>query len=1299
MRNGRSSRSRLSRPRHELLQRIAAFRPGDHLCLLYDTPQEQFAVVVPFIRDGLAKGHRCLYIVDDRTAEEVVAALRRAGVDVDAEMRRGAFELLTKREAYLKSGRFDPPRMIGVLRKSTRDALARGFTALRATGEMTWALGREPGVDRLIEYEARLNDFFPDSAALGICQYNRRRFPPEIVREVLLTHPIAIVGGRVCRNIYFEPAAAVLGRQTEAKRVDWMLHQLRETADATDELARRADTIRESRRRLALHVRRTPVGVIEWDPRFRVRAWNPAATRVFGYRATEAIGRPAELIVPPQGRAHVDQIWHALLERRGGRRETVVNRTKDGRVLACEWTSTTLVDQAGKVTGVATLVQDVTEARRAEEALRRSEAGLKEAQRIGHFGSWELDLPSGEQRWSDEVFRILEADPGTRGPSVEVFMDAVHPEDRDRFQRAYSGTLKSGMPYDLTHRLLMPDGRVKYVHGQGATYRDAAGKPVRSVGVLLDITEQQRAELEIRRLNRLYRVLTQTNEMLLRAETPQALLQEACRIAVEVGSVSMAWAGFVDEETGIIRPIASHGDVAGYLEGLLVTTDPGVPEGRGPGGLAVREGRPVVCRDVEHDPVMAPWRDRSLALGYRSSGSFPLRLDGTVKGLFAVYSSDTDWCYPEGVALIAEMADDISFALTHLEQERRRSEAEAARSASEAEYRRLVDEAPYAVYRVMRGGRLLAVNPAFVRMLGCPSAEAALRLVMPRDVWVHPHEREQLISGRVDNAEVTWRRMDGAHIHVRLRLRAVRGADGAIECYEGYGEDVTERWAAETAQRASEAEYRRLVDEAPYAVYRTDREGRLLAVNPAFVRILGYPSAEDALRIDLGRDVFVEAGEREQLLREHLEPAEVTWRRRDGTHIHVRLRVRGVAGADGTIECYEGYGEDVTEKWALENRLRQAQKMEAIGQLAAGVSHDFNNLLATILTCSELVASDLPAEAPSREDFDNLREAAQHGADLTRKLMVFSRQQPLELQTVSMDALVADFARMVRRLLPEDVELAIDAGAPAVMTRADSGAIHQILMNLATNARDAMPAGGKLLIAVGRTSIDADHVQQNGWGEVGDFVTLTVSDTGSGMDAETQRHLFEPFFTTKPVGQGTGLGMSMVYGLVRQHGGFLTVTTEPGQGTTVRVYVPAVPCPEAAAAAAAAAELRGGSETIMIVEDNEGLRRAAARILEKHGYAVLTARDGAEALKVLADRQTDLIVTDVVMPRLGGPQLVQALTHSGRAPRVVFTSGYPARDVVGRAHLGPGTPILVKPWSGADLLRTVREVLDRPLPD
>ncbi len=532
----------------------------------------------------------------------------------------------------------------------------------------------------------------------------------------------------------------------------------------------------------------------------------------------------------------------------------------------------------------------------------------------------------------------------------------------------------------------------------------------------------------------------------------------------------------------------------------------------------------------------------------------------------------------------------------------------------------------------------------------------------------------------------------------------VRDGDGPVAGVIGVGTDITERRRAEEALRHSEESHRALVQHASYAIYRSTPDGRFLTVNPALVAMLEYESAEQLLGVDLATDVYADPTERARILArfeqsgDALDGVEVTWKRRNGQSILVRLAGRAVRRADGSIECFETIAEDVTERRALEEQLRQSQKLEAIGQLTGGIAHDFNNLLTIILANAQLLAKAIPATLEhAHADLRDVTSAALRGRVMVKELLGFARRSRLELQPVSLDGLVRDLSGFLRRILPADVEIVTHDGADLPDVRADVHAVEQIVFNLATNARDAMPDGGVLRIETSQVHLAEEQRQACGAVRAGAHVCLAVDDTGVGMDAATRTRMFEPFFTTKAPGKGTGLGLATVYGLVKQHGGGIEVDSEPGRGTRFRIYFP--PAEEAAVPAQASGgepAARGGSETVLVVEDDDQLRRSAKRILEDAGYQVVTAADGLEALEAL--RQTAgvrLVFSDLVMPRLGGRALYDAARREGVTIPFLFASGYSDPDRGG--SLDPALPLMHKPWMATDLLGRIRAILDRKI--
>jgi len=539
---------------------------------------------------------------------------------------------------------------------------------------------------------------------------------------------------------------------------------------------------------------------------------------------------------------------------------------------------------------------------------------------------------------------------------------------------------------------------------------------------------------------------------------------------------------------------------------------------------------------------------------------------------------------------------------------------------------------------------------------------------------------------------------------IELFSRTLREPDpDLLEMTAALGSQVgqfIERKRAEEALARSETTYRSLVEDSPFGIFQSAPDGQLLAVNPALVSILGYASEAELLQKNMEKDVYVDPDERARVIegvtKQGSLAAESLWRRKDGKAITVRQTGRAVRDADGRVERFNVILEDITEHRQLENQLRQAQKMEAIGRLAGGVAHDFNNLLTAIFGYADLLREELPEGSSAHQDTEEIRKAAQRAAALTRQLLAFSRQQVLEPVVVNLNDLVEEFDKMLRRLIGEDVELRIVLAPELGNVRADPGQLQQVLMNLVVNARDAMPTGGKLLIETRNADLTEEYAELHPPAIPGSFVMLAVSDTGIGMDADTRTRIFEPFFTTKEKGRGTGLGLSTVYGIVKQSGGYIWVYSEPGHGTTFKVYLPRVDAPALPVSQPRETRTLAGTETILLAEDDEMLRPLAKGLLGRLGYTVLEAANAEEALGAAARHHglIHLLVADVVMPGASGRELARRLAESRPDTKVLYVSGYTDDAIVRHGMLEPGLAFLQKPFSPDTLARKVREVLD-----
>jgi two-component system, cell cycle sensor histidine kinase and response regulator CckA len=514
-----------------------------------------------------------------------------------------------------------------------------------------------------------------------------------------------------------------------------------------------------------------------------------------------------------------------------------------------------------------------------------------------------------------------------------------------------------------------------------------------------------------------------------------------------------------------------------------------------------------------------------------------------------------------------------------------------------------------------------------------------------------------------------------------------------------------ERKQSEEAMLRSEARYRSLVHSAVVGIYRATLDGRFLDVNPALVAMLGYQSHADVLALRLQQDVFVDdqakAAVHSSFLRQgRFEGVEARWKRQDGNVIMVRLSGRGVRDEREGAEVFEVIAEDVTERKALEDQLRQAQKMEAVGTLAGGIAHDFNNLLTVVTGYCQILLEQHEKHPQSARSIEQILRAADRAAALTRQLLAFSRRQMLQPRVVNVNTLVRSVEKMLQPLLGERVQIVLHTGADAATVKADPGQLEHILMNLAVNARDAMPRGGTLSIQTTTADLAADFARTHPGAAAGRYVVISVTDTGSGMDADTLAHVFEPFFTTKEPGKGTGLGLSMVYGIVKQSGGYITAESNPGRGATFRVYLPRTDEPEEQHTVETALSSRGsGSGTILLVEDELAVRELVEAILTSHGYNVLTAETAAHATTVSRGyaQRIDVLLTDVVMPGGTGPELAKELLTQRPGLKVVYMTGYAGESLAEEGLNAEGVALLQKPFTAGALEEKIRQVLQQPV--
>ncbi len=632
--------------------------------------------------------------------------------------------------------------------------------------------------------------------------------------------------------------------------------------------------------------------------------------------------------------------------------------------------------------------------------------------------------------------------------------------------------------------------------------------------------------------------------------------------------------------------------------------------------------------------------------------------------------------------------------------------AEEALRVSEERFRSLFENVPTGVYRTTPNGRILNANPALVRMLGYDSfGELAVRDLATegfgpgysRDEFHQQIQRQ----GEVRALEAVWTKRDGSLIVVRENARVMRDSEGAILFYEGTVEDITEQKLAAEALRASEDRYRELVENASEIIYTHDLEGNFTSINRAGELITGY-SRDEILQMNIVQLVAPSSGELvSRLIERQLSTTtaadELIFITKDGRELTMEVSTRFLY-QEWKVSTVLGIARDVTQRKQFEAQLRHSQKMEAMGKLAGGVAHDFNNLLTAILGYSQLSQAKLEPEHPVHEDLAEIAKTAEYAAGLTRQLLTFGRRQIISPRILNLNEFVSKLNTLLRRLIGEDIDLTFIAAPDLASVKADPGMIEQVILNLALNARDAMPQGGKLTLETANIELDQSYAQSDRLPvKPGSYVILAVSDTGIGMDVQTQNRIFEPFFTTKDLGKGTGLGLSIVYGIVKQSGGYIWVYSELGVGTTFRIYLPQTTEElEISVPAAVPSAKRQGSETILLVEDDARVRSLAREILETSGYGVIEACSGEEALMISGQRQgpINLLVTDVVMPKMNGPELAQRMGLSRSKMKVLHISGYAQNSIIHHQLLERGEAFLQKPFTPKGLTTKVREVLD-----
>ena len=638
-------------------------------------------------------------------------------------------------------------------------------------------------------------------------------------------------------------------------------------------------------------------------------------------------------------------------------------------------------------------------------------------------------------------------------------------------------------------------------------------------------------------------------------------------------------------------------------------------------------------------------------------------------------------------------------------QIKERKQAEESLRKSEQKYRTLLETTSEGYWMLNPELITIEVNESLCKMLGYRQDEMLGKTPFDfaddenRKIFIEQTSKISTTDHR--SYEIILKKKNGQDLHTHFNATTIR--DGSGEAQRGFAliTDISERKKAEEERdRLAVA-----IEQSAESVFITDRNGTIQYINPAFESVTGYPR-KDAI----GQNPrILKSGKQDALFykqmwdtlnRGNAWKGRLVNRKKDGRLYEADATITPVLDKSGNITNFVSIKRDVTHEVELEKHLVQAQKMEAVGILAGGVAHDFNNILTTIIGNAGLALMDVDKDDTLHEEIEEIKIAGERGASLTRQLLAFSRRQIIQPKVLDINELLTDIEKMLGRLIGEDVELLMIQEPSLCPVEADPGQIEQVIMNLAVNARDAMSVGGKLTIETAHIDLDKNSFIEYGIEtQANPYVMISVSDTGSGMSKETQEHIFEPFFTTKEIGKGTGLGLSTVYGIVKQNNGFILAYSDSGKGTVLKIYLPCMVKKDVDLEEKKQIPIENldGSEAVLIVEDDSRIRKLAHKILKQHGYRVLVAENGEDALRVRESHEgaIDLLITDVVMPKMAGKETAECLQHLYPHIKVIYMSGYTDNAIVHHGVLAPGLNFIEKPFTPVGLVRRVREVLDK----
>ncbi len=1025
--------------------------------------------------------------------------------------------------------------------------------------------------------------------------------------------------------------------------------------------------------------------------------WSPQTHRIFGTDPAEFQPTHQRFLekVHPEDREAVARAFESSLLHE---RPCVIEHrilTESGRVKVVEERWRSYFDAQGKAVRALGTCLDITKRRQAEaEAARATEDFRTLAESMPQI-IWTTDSEGKctylNRRWVSYTGLSLEDSLG------DGWISCFHPADLAASRCAWDEALRTRGNYTFEFRLRRADGEYRWWLNRGEPLLTEQGEVLKWLGTSTDIHELTAA-------NRSLQMLRHCDEALVRAESESELLQAVCNIAVQLGGYSMAWVGYaLDDEAKSIVPQTHAGHEDGYLTGIRISWDENKPEGRGPAGQVIRNGRVMEVSDLTQDARFALWMDAARLRGYQGLVNLPLRDEVRTFGFLGLFRAEPASLSADEIKLLQELADDLAYGIVTL---RARAERQRLQDAVVAIAQGVSASVGDDFYSQLTAHLVDAAqaDAGFIALLNTPEAGKARTLAAIWDGRVRPNFDYELKGTPCENlltqpsfvvergagqpfplesyagSALLNARGECFGVLAVLFARPIRSSDFLISTLKIFAA----RAASEMERQQSDARVREQaswLDKAQDAISSCDLQQRVSYWNQGAERLYGWSAQEahgrplgellnfDPSAFQTARGLLLESGEWQ---------GELQVERRGGEQVTVICRWTLVRDADGSPQSILAIETDVTERKRLEEQFLRAQRLESIGRLAGGIAHDLNNALGPILMSTELLELQL-VDPDSRELVDSISSCAERGAEMVRQLLSFARGVDGERVAVPIAGLLKDAAKIANDTFLKSIEVSDTCADDLWPILGDATQIHQVLMNLCVNARDAMPDGGFLSLRAENRTLGKDP-----------YLRLQVQDNGQGISPENLDKIFDPFFTTKEVGQGTGLGLSTSVAIIKSHGGFMQVHSQPGQGSTFEIFLPARPDLQVDDADSLEAELpRGRGELILVVDDEEPVRKITRRTLEMFGYQVLLAANGAEALELYHSRGKEIrvVLTDMMMPVLNGPALIRALRELDPNLPIIAASGLPGETGCLKIN-----HLLPKPYKTETLLQILREL-------